>query len=101
MRASGTDLPELRKSETLAFIPERDMTAAELRRILAEGEEELRAWAVTRMLLYAEWEEIWTYVTREQVVELFPRLDLPPALRTAWARILRLEAVETAEPAES
>jgi len=92
MRTSGTDVPGLeRDDETLAFIPEREMTAAELRRLLAEGSRETRAWAVTRLLLYADWDEIWRYVTRDEVAELFPELDLPPALRSAWARMLRLE----------
>ncbi|HLF55580.1 MAG TPA: hypothetical protein VI942_01915 [Thermoanaerobaculia bacterium] len=92
MRASGTDLPPgLQRDENLAFIPDRSMTAEQLRRLLAEGPEDRRAWAVTCLLLYAEWEEIWGFVTREQVIELFPQLDLPPALRAAWARILRFE----------
>ena len=95
MRASGTDLPDLDQGdEALAFIPEREMTAQELRELLAEGSRELRAWAVSRILLYAEWEEIWSYVSRDEITELFPDLDLPPALRAAWARILRLEIEE-------
>jgi hypothetical protein len=92
MRASGTDLPpELHRDGLLPFIPDRAMTAEQLRRLLAEGPDDRRAWAVTRLLLYAEWEEIWAFTTREQVVELFPLLELPPALRAAWGRILRLE----------
>jgi len=91
MNASETDLTDLERRENLAFIPDRAMTAEELRRLLAEGSTEMRAWAVTRLLLYAEWEEIWSFVSREQVVALFPELDLPPALRAAWARMLNLQ----------
>jgi hypothetical protein len=92
MRASGTDLPPgLHREGILPFIPDRAMTADQLRRLLEEGPDEIRAWAVSRLLLYADWEEIWSFTTREQVVELFPQLELPPALRSAWARMLRLE----------
>jgi len=99
MRASGTEFPGLEHEETLAFIPERAMTAEQLEKLLAEGSEESRAWAVTRLLLYADWDEIWRFVGREQVRELFSRLELPPALRIAWARILHLE--ESAALAET
>lgn len=91
MRASGTDLSDLGRGESLRFIPERAMTATQLKRLLAEGSPELRAWAVTRLLLYADWEEIWSFVTRDEVRELFPLLDLPPSLRIAWSRMIGVE----------
>ena len=97
MRASGTDLPDLDRGEALAFIPDRPITAAQLRRLLAEGSPEMRAWAVTRLLLYAEWDEIWSFASREQIAELFPLLELPPSLRAAWARLLHLEEPVTAD----
>ncbi len=91
MRASGTDLSNLDRSEMLRFIPERPMTAVQLRRLLKEGSSELRAWAMSRLLLYADWEEIWTFVTRDEVREAFATLDLPPAVGAAWARMLGVE----------
>jgi hypothetical protein len=91
-RVPGTDLPELdRREEPLPFIPDRPVTPSELRRLLAEGTLEARAWAVSRLLLYAEWDEIWTFVTRDEVIGLFGELELPPALREKWARMLRIE----------
>ena len=91
MRASGTDRPEIEREPALAFIPEREMTASQLRQLLEDGPDERRAWAITRLLLYADWEEIWGFVSREQVVELFPLLELPDGVRAAWARMLDLE----------
>jgi hypothetical protein len=91
MRTSGTDVSDLDRGESLRFIPERPMTATQLKRLLAEGSPELRAWAVTRLLQYADWEEIWSFVSRDEVRELFTLLDLPPALRTAWARMIGVE----------
>ncbi len=78
--------------DTLYFFPERSVTAAELRRILDGGALEERAWAVSHLLRYAQWDDIWTYVTRDQVRELFAALDLPDNLRQAWARMLKIEA---------
>lgn len=96
-RVPGTDLPELdRREEPLPFIPDRPVTPSELRRLLAEGTREARAWAVSRLLLYADWDEIWTFVTRDEVIGLFGDLELPPALRAKWARMLRIE--ETPAP---
>jgi hypothetical protein len=96
-RVPGTDLPELdRREEPLPFIPDRPVTPSELRRLLAEDPREVRAWAVARLLLYAEWDEIWTFVTRDEVIELFDDLELPPALRSAWAKNLRIQPTPSA-----
>jgi len=91
-RVPGTDLPELeRRDEPLDYIPDRAVTPSELRKLLAEGPRDVRCWAVSRLLQFADWDEIWTYVSREEVIDLFPDLDLPTQLRSAWARMLRLE----------
>lgn len=91
MKAPGTDLPDLERGEALYFFPEQTVTAAELRRLLATGSAERRAWAISHLLRYAEWDDIWAFVDRDSVRELFAQLDLPPSLRTAWARMLRIE----------
>jgi hypothetical protein len=99
-RVPGTDLPELdRREEPLAFIPDRLVTPSELRKMLSEGPRDARAWAVSRLLLYAEWDEIWTFVTRDEVVELFEELELPAPLRAAWAKMLRIESTPAPAPA--
>ena len=97
MQASGTDLPHLQHGETLYFFPDQPLTAAQLRQLLAEGTAERRAWAVSHLLRYADWDDIWAFVTREQVRELFVELDLPPSLRAAWARILKIETAPLRE----
>ncbi|MEZ5313400.1 MAG: hypothetical protein R2862_06925 [Thermoanaerobaculia bacterium] len=93
MRASGTDSPETQRGSSLYFFPDAPVTAEQLTRLLREGSRERRAWAVSHLLRYADWEDIWTYVERDDVRELFPDLDLPEGLRAAWARMLRIETV--------
>ena len=88
---SAEDRPT-RAAATLYFFPERDVTEAELRETLSEGSREERAWAISNLLRYAQWEDIWTYITRDEVREIFPELDLPENLRSAWARMLKIEA---------
>jgi len=79
-------------AEFLYFFPDRQITAAELRRLLKDGTEEQRAWAISHLLRYAQWDDIWTCVSREEVRDIFPALDLPDNLRTAWGRMLKVEA---------
>ncbi|MEZ5333193.1 MAG: hypothetical protein R2991_14360 [Thermoanaerobaculia bacterium] len=80
-----------RDEELLYFFPDREVTASELEAILAEGGEDERAEAVSCLLRYAEWGHIWRFVSREEVREIFPELDLPERLRQAWARMLGIE----------
>jgi hypothetical protein len=95
MQASGTNSPEAERGTALYFFPDTPMTATELRRLLREGSRERRAWAVSQMLRYADWDDIWSYVDRDAVRELWSDLDLPESLRVAWGRMLRVEPVAT------
>lgn len=76
--------------ESLYFFPDRPVSEQEARRMLA-GEPEDRATVVSHLLRYAEWDDIWTYVSRDEVREIFASLDLPDSLRAAWARMLKIE----------
>lgn len=79
-------------AERLYFFPEDEVSEEELTAILASDDRERRAWAVSHLLRYAQWDDIWAYVDRDAVREIFPDLDLPENLRTAWARMLKIEA---------
>ena len=92
MATPGAGTGKTEVESTLYFFPDRDVTERELRGILASKDPEKRAWAISHMLRYAQWEDIWTYVDRDEVREIFPDLDLPENLQTAWARMLKIEA---------
>ena len=94
MTASGTDSPETDRGTKLYFFPGQPVSAEERRRLLSEGPPERQAWAISHLLRYADWEDIWTFTSREQVRSHFADLDLPANLRAAWARILKVETVE-------
>lgn len=82
-------------SEHLYFFPDREVTEEELRRLLSDGAEESRAWAISHLLRFAQWEDIWIYVSRDEVREIFPVLELPENLQAAWGRMLKIEAPVT------
>ena len=71
------------------------MTTEELDVMLHGESREERCYAVSCMLRYAQWEDIWDYVSRDEVRDLFEDLDLPDSLRAAWARMLKIETVAT------
>jgi hypothetical protein len=76
----------------LYFFPDQDLTESQLRSILVGDDRTRRAWAISHLLRYAQWDDIWTYVTRDEVREIFGELDLPDTLRAAWGRMLKVEA---------
>lgn len=78
--------------EPLYFFPDQEITATELESMLADGSPEERADAISHLLRYAEWDDIWKYVSRDEVREIFPELELPESLRQKWARMLKIEA---------
>ena len=78
-------------NDPLYFFPDREITAGELRRLLNQGTRDQRAWAISHLLRYAQWDDIWRYVSREEVREIFAELDLPENLRVAWGRMLKVE----------
>jgi hypothetical protein len=91
MNGPGQGRP-LYLSDPLYFFPDQKVTAEEVRRMLRQGTEEQRAWVISHLLRYAQWDDIWAFVSREEVKEVFPTLDLPENLRQAWARMLKIEA---------
>jgi hypothetical protein len=76
----------------LYFFPTERVSEEQARRFLREGPPSKRLWVISCLLRYAQWNDIWTYVTRDEVRECLLELDLPPNLRAAWARMLKIEA---------
>ena len=91
VRTEPPGLPARREEASLYFFPDANVTPSQLQRILDQGSRAERCWAISHLLRYAQWDDIWLLVTREQVRELLPEIELPENLRTAWARILKVE----------
>lgn len=91
-QGSGRGRDNQERGGSLYFFPDQRVTEQEVRRLLLQGTREQRAWVISHLLRYAQWDDIWAYVTREEVKEIFPDLDLPENLRQAWGRMLKIEA---------
>lgn len=79
------------EAATLYFFPDEEIGADAVREILAGTDEERRLWVISHLLRYGEWDDIWEFVSRDEVRQVFSRLDLPDNLRSAWARMLKIE----------
>ncbi len=85
------DTPDTSESR-LYFFPDESIDETRARALLAHGTPKERAWVVSHLLRYAQWDDIWDYIEREEVCEIFDSIDLPDSLRSAWARMLKIEA---------
>ncbi len=79
-------------NESLYFFPDQKVSESRVRSILQHGSLEERAWVISHLLRFAQWDDIWTYVSREEAREIFPQLEMPENLQSAWARMLKIEA---------
>lgn len=91
MQGTTKSREPIERTQQLYFFPDQTVTEEEARRLLRQGSAAERAWVVSHLLRYAQWDDIWLYVSREEVREIFPTLDLPVSLRQAWARMLKVE----------
>src|SRR5260370_21292968 len=92
MNGSGKNREGANRSEYLYFFPDQKVTADELRQMLRQATSDQRAWVISHLLRYAQRHDIRAYVSRDEVKEIFPTIDLPENLRLAWARMLKIEA---------
>lgn len=81
-----------KEEEFLYFFPDQEVTEEQVRAALKKGTEQEKLWAISHLLRYAQWDEIWTYVSREDVRDLFSQLELPTKLQEAWGRLLDVKA---------
>jgi hypothetical protein len=73
----------------LYFFWDYDIDEQELREILRHGDADERAWAITRILEYAKWEDIWRFLDVDMIRENFERLRFRrPQDREVWAYAL-------------
>ena len=76
--------------QRLYFFWDYDITEEDLRAILAGEDEFEKAWAISRLLEAARWEDIWKYIRLSEVRKWFPNLKLRPQTREVWAYALTI-----------
>jgi len=65
------------------FIWDYDLTEADVRAILAGDDELQKAWMTARLLESARYEDIWKYISLEELRAIFPKLQLKSQVRAA------------------
>lgn len=84
----------------LYFFWDYDLSEEDVRQILAGNDPIDRAWVISRLLNAARWEDIWRYITLDDVRAHWGLLHFrTPQLQEAWARALEVWSRE-ARPTE-
>jgi hypothetical protein len=73
----------------LYFFWDYDISDAEIHRILRHGSPEEKAWVITRILEHAKWNDIWRYLTLNDIRQNLDHLCFRRAQdRELWAYAL-------------
>lgn len=83
-------MPETSGRQRLYFFWDYNLTEEDLRAILRGDNEVEKAWAITRLLEAARWEDIWKYLRWREVREWLPKLHLRPQTREVWTHALKV-----------
>jgi hypothetical protein len=71
------------------FLWDYDISDEDIRRILRHGSLAEKAWIITRILEYAKWDDIWHYLTVDDIRENLEHLRFRrPQDRELWAYAL-------------
>lgn len=72
-----------RHFEQPSFLWEYPLTRGEIQEILS-GPREKRLWLVAKILEHGKWEEIWDYLTIDQIEADLPYVRLPEKTKEHW-----------------
>lgn len=66
------------------FLWDYDLSYTDVQAILKGKDEEQKAWLIARLLESARYEDIWKYISLEELRTIFPKLKLKPQVRAVW-----------------
>ena len=72
----------------LYFLWDYDLTEDDVRRILRGDNEVEKIWLMSRILTSARYEDVWKYMTLNELIEWFPKLRMRAEIKEAWIRAL-------------
>ena len=77
----------------LPFFWDYQITKSQLKKILKDKKDKTsKIWAMSRLLESAPYEEIWEYISLDQLTKIFPRLKLKKPIKKAWQHTLDIWA---------
>lgn len=76
--------------QTPYFLWDYNLNDEQIRGILHGHNEVEKAWLVGRILTHAKFDDVWKYLTVEDIVDIFPKLQLPKKIKQDWERALMI-----------
>lgn len=68
----------------LPYLPARQLTAPQVRQQLQQADTEVSRQLLAQLVSLAPWDELWTFITPDELKTQLPHLDLPQGLKSAW-----------------
>mgnify|MGYP001587014537 FL=1 len=72
------------------FLWDYDLSENQIRKILHGNNEVEKLWLITRIITHAKFEDIWQYLTLDDIAGVFPKLRLPLKSKQNWQRALNI-----------
>lgn len=72
------------------FLWDYDLTKDQIHTILHGNNEVEKLWLIARILTHAKFEDIWQYLTLEDIIKVFPQLRLAPKTKQDWQHALNV-----------
>ncbi|OGC06906.1 hypothetical protein A2526_01040 [candidate division WOR-1 bacterium RIFOXYD2_FULL_36_8] len=72
------------KTKSLYFFWDYDLSEKEVVNILKTGNKTEKNWIIARILEYAKWDDIWKYLSLNQIKEALPSLKINPKFKNIW-----------------
>jgi len=72
------------------FLWDYDLTKDQIHAILRGDNEVEKLWLTARILTHARFEDIWKYLTLQDIVKIFPKLRLSQKVKQDWQRALNV-----------
>lgn len=72
------------------FLWDYDLTYKQIYDILQGSNEVEKLWLVARIMTHAKFEDIWKYLTVDDILKVFPKLRLTPKAKQDWQRALNI-----------
>ena len=68
------------------FLWDYDLNENKIRKILHGNNEVEKSWLITRIITHAKFEDIWQYLTLDDIIKVFPKLRLSSKAKQNWQR---------------
>lgn len=78
----------MRNPQTPYFLWDYDLTEEQVKGIVRGKNDVERRWILGRILTSARYDDVWKYVTIDDIVSELPKLRLRPGVEQAWRRAL-------------